>query len=160
MTAEAIEPGLWSAGEPEYASQFQAPEHEVLVGRKHDGDETGKTYYRTARVHQGDGVYLTTANVRRSAPVKESAGVRFVAPAGTVLVGRTHSGDENGSTTYYYADVIDQSGNKVDVVHGTWSSSVKEYNSSYEAPANQVLVGRWHDNDETGPTQYLTATLY
>ncbi|MFJ4478778.1 hypothetical protein [Streptomyces xanthochromogenes] len=155
----SVEPGDWSAGERESDSDFRAPGSEVLVGRKHQGDEAGRTYYKTGKVMQ-DGVYLQTANVVASDPVAEYDGTRYVAPAGRVLVGRSHSGDENGTTRYYHAQVLDKSGTPLTVVHGTWSNSQKESDSSFVAPADQVLVGRRHIGDENGTTEYLTATLY
>ncbi|MFE9123641.1 hypothetical protein [Streptomyces sp. NPDC007172] len=105
-------------------------------------------------------MYLQTANVVASEPIKESGGTRYVAPEGRVLVGRSHRGDETGTTRSYHAQVLDKWGQPLTVVHGTWSNSQKESSSSFEAPANQVLVGRWHTGDENGTTEYLTATLY
>ncbi|MEU6055102.1 hypothetical protein ABZ829_32320 [Streptomyces xanthochromogenes] len=94
-----------------------------------------------------------------SEPIKESDGTRYVAPEGRVLVGRSHSGDETGTTRYVHAQVIGPRGEPLTVVHGTWSASMKESSSSFEAPAHQAIVGRRHTGDENGLTEYLTATL-
>ncbi len=92
-------------------------------------------YYKIGRVKQDD-VYLQTANVVASEPIKESGGTRYVAPEGRVLVGRSHRGDETGTTRSYHAQVLDKWGQPLTVVHGTWSNSQKESSSSFEAPAN------------------------
>ncbi|MFI6476058.1 hypothetical protein ACIBL5_38220 [Streptomyces sp. NPDC050516] len=90
--------------------------------------------------------------------VKESAGTPVVCPPNQVLLGRSHSGDENGNTTYYCGLVIID-GELAKVSAPQWSDSQRESNSFFSAPTNQVLVGRQHSGDENGPTRYATASL-
>ncbi|MFB7504824.1 hypothetical protein [Streptomyces broussonetiae] len=90
--------------------------------------------------------------------VKESSGFPVLCPTNQVLLGRSHSGDENGNTTYYCGLILID-GQQVRVSPPTWSSSQRESNSFFAASANQVLVGRQHSGDENGPTKYATATM-
>ncbi|MGI5485028.1 hypothetical protein [Streptomyces lavendofoliae] len=131
------------------------PEPDVLISgaTERSTDDLGST----GKVKK-DGRYLTTANVERSSVIGESDGTRFVAPGGKVLVGRAHEGDENGDTYYYYADVLDNEGNKLEVVPGEWHS-IREIDSVFVAPSNHVIIGRCHTGDEDRVTEYLTATL-
>lgn len=97
--------------------------------------------------------------------MKESRS-NFLCPTNTVMTGRYHKGDENGQTQYEYATLkaVDVNGN---IVAGTitvedvkWDSSIKESSGGgYDAPANRVIVGRKHDGDENGQTQYATAII-
>jgi hypothetical protein len=90
--------------------------------------------------------------------VRESAGTPVECPADQVLLGRAHSGDENGLTTYYCGLILID-GQTVQVSPPTWSASQRESGSFFAAPPNQVLVGRQHSGDENGPTRYATASM-
>lgn len=90
--------------------------------------------------------------------VKESAGVPVVCPSNQVLLGRAHSGDENGNTTYYCGLILID-GQMVQVSAPNWSSSQKESDSFFAAPGDMALVGRQHTGDENGSTRYATASL-
>ncbi|MFF2780566.1 hypothetical protein ACFVU3_37395 [Streptomyces sp. NPDC058052] len=90
--------------------------------------------------------------------VRESDGTPVLCPTDQVLLGRSHSGDENGSTTYY-CGIILIDGQVARVSAPAWSASQRESNSYFSAPANQVLVGRQHTGDENGTTRYATASL-
>lgn len=111
--------------------------------------------------------YFIVPNVRtKSAVIKESSGVEFLCPTNTVMTGRWHKGDENGQTQYEYATLkaIDENGNSVsaqiEVTDIKWDSAFKESSGSgYFAPANRVLVGRYHKGDENGQTRYATAVV-
>ena len=104
-------------------------------------------------------------NVRSlSSSMKESDSY-YLCPTNTVMTGRYHKDDENGQTQYQYATLkaVDENGN---VVSGTitvedvqWSSPIKESDSTYNAPANRVIVGRQHADDENGDTRYATAIV-
>ncbi|MFD0885598.1 hypothetical protein ACFQ08_13670 [Streptosporangium algeriense] len=83
----------------------------------------------------------------------------FSCPANQVLTGRSHVGDENGWTTYYCSWIL-INGEQVEVHAGDWSASQRESRSSYSAPTDQALVGRWHTGDENGMTRYRTGALY
>ncbi|RJQ88275.1 hypothetical protein [Amycolatopsis panacis] len=90
--------------------------------------------------------------------VKESSGTAVLCPTNQVLLGRSHSGDENGSTTYYCGLILID-GQQVRVGAPTWSASQRESNSFFAAPGDHVLVGRQHSGDENGSTRYATATM-
>ncbi|WP_214416068.1 hypothetical protein [Sphaerisporangium fuscum] len=90
--------------------------------------------------------------------VKEASGARFTCPGDQVLTGRSHSGDENGYTTYYCSKILIDDV-PVQVTTGSWSPSQRESASLYETAADQALVGRWHSGDENGSTQYLPGSL-
>ncbi|MFF0146241.1 hypothetical protein ATK36_1309 [Amycolatopsis sulphurea] len=90
--------------------------------------------------------------------VKESSGTPVLCPTNQVLLGRSHSGDENGNTTYYCGLILID-GQQVRVGAPTWSASQRESNSFFAAPGDQVLVGRQHSGDENGSTRYATATM-
>ncbi|MGW4801768.1 hypothetical protein ACWEPC_56070 [Nonomuraea sp. NPDC004297] len=94
-----------------------------------------------------------------SEAVWESMGTQFTCPPNQVLTGRSHYGDENARTTYSCSRILidDQ---QVEVHPGDWTSPERESRSDYSAPDNQVVVGRWHQDDENGPTRYRSAALY
>ncbi|MER7207956.1 hypothetical protein [Streptosporangium sp. NPDC000239] len=83
----------------------------------------------------------------------------FDCPANQVLTGRSHIGDENTRTTYYCSWIF-INGEQVEVHSGDWTASQRESKSSYIAPTDQALVGRWHTGDENGMTRYRTGALY
>lgn len=95
-----------------------------------------------------------------SEELMESDGLSFVAPDNMVMVGRRHSGDENGVTTCLYASLkaINSSGTKVSgeikVIDTSWSEWIKESSSNFIAPNGYVIVGRQHLGDENGNTRY------
>ncbi|MFC5828793.1 hypothetical protein [Nonomuraea insulae] len=93
-----------------------------------------------------------------SETVRESTGNPVVCPHNQVLVGRAHSGDENGSTTYYCGMILID-GQVATVSGPSWSEPQRESNSFFTAQGNQVLVGRAHSGDENGPTRYATASM-
>ncbi|GAA4197056.1 hypothetical protein GCM10022252_45450 [Streptosporangium oxazolinicum] len=93
-----------------------------------------------------------------SRTVPESGG-QFSCPEGMVMTGRAHTGDENNPTTYWCSRVLID-GVQVQVHWGDWSTGVNENRSTFIAPLDQVLVGRWHQGDERGLTRYRTAALY
>lgn len=111
--------------------------------------------------------FFIIPNVRmKSTSIKESSGIEFLCPANTVMTGRYHKGDENGSTQYEYATLkaIDEQGNEVQasiqVTDVQWSDEIKESTGlGFQAPANRVIVGRWHKGDENGYTKYATAIV-
>ncbi|MET8050207.1 hypothetical protein ABZU75_21670 [Streptosporangium sp. NPDC005286] len=93
-----------------------------------------------------------------SGTVKESGG-EFACPAGQVMTGRSHNGDENANTTYQCSWILID-GVQVEVFTGDWFGYMKESNSNFSAPLDQVIVGRRHYGDENGATEYKTGALY
>ncbi|RJL33076.1 hypothetical protein D5H75_09450 [Bailinhaonella thermotolerans] len=99
-----------------------------------------------------------TIRLATTSTFKESAGVDFTCPWNQVLTGRAHKGDENGYTTYYCSRVL-FNGEEAQVTVGDWSLGQREDYSTYQAPWNHVLVGRWHTGDEKGITRYRPGTM-
>lgn len=104
-------------------------------------------------------------NVRSlSSSMKESDSY-YLCPTNTVMTGRYHDDDENGQTQYEYATLraVDENGKTVSgtitVEDVQWSSPVSESSSNFNAPSNRVIVGRQHEGDENGDTQYATAVV-
>jgi hypothetical protein len=93
----------WKKAGKQSSLNFQAPAGYVITGRKHDGDENGETYFKISRVYVGQ-TYSRTVNEVTSGSIKESSGTWYHTPAiGSmkgVITGMTHSGDENGNSTY------------------------------------------------------------
>ncbi|MEV4383621.1 hypothetical protein [Streptosporangium sp. NPDC049644] len=91
--------------------------------------------------------------------VLEGRNVQFTCPTNQVMTSRGHHGDENGLTRYACSRVL-VNGQEVQVSMGGWDQGKKESASTFVAPENQVVVGRWHEGDENGTTRYRTAALY
>ncbi|MGJ6967084.1 hypothetical protein ACSDR0_34735 [Streptosporangium sp. G11] len=141
---------------PGWNTQFTCPTNHVLTGRTHVGDENAwSTYYcslifindEQVRVHLGDW----------TAGQKESNS-DYTAPPNEALVGRSHTGDENGTTRYRTATLTWQ-GRPVQLTGTTSTGYFKESNHTTHARTNQVMVGRKHSGDENGKTWYRYATV-
>lgn len=132
----------------------------------HSGDENGKTRYATAIVSV-NGATASTTSFETSQPIKESSGTWFVTETKRVLVGRMHSGDENGETYYISAILETNSADMEPAPDGTIiipfirmeSAPFKESDSFFMCPENNVITGRYHSGDENGTTIYQYATL-
>ena len=96
-------------------SSYKAIKGYVIVGRKHTGDENGLTYYLTGKpkifdvdlrneVHE---VRFAVFDRHNSDSFKQS-NLNFTCEGNNVIVGRTHTGDENGFTTFVYAELAVQ----------------------------------------------------
>lgn len=148
------------------------PGSSILYYRQHGGDQTQTTVYgcRLAKNHEiRDRKW--SVSFRESGLDPEDTGatsfannkryIYFTCPINTVMTGRHHSGDENGDTRYQCASLVDPSNGQTVLVEPTqWTKEHKESSSTYETcPANQVMIGRAHKNDENGETRYLCATL-
>ncbi|MFI6509933.1 hypothetical protein ACIBCT_20210 [Streptosporangium sp. NPDC050855] len=86
-------------------------------------------------------------------------GAQFTCPPNMVMTGRSHYGDESRQTTYHCSRILINE-EQVEVHSGDWTRRQWEARSDFSAPNNQVIVGRWHDDDENGDTRYRTAALY
>ncbi|GAA2669000.1 hypothetical protein LV78_004150 [Actinosynnema pretiosum] len=135
---------------------FTCPTNQVLIGRAHGGDENGTTTYYCALI-------LIDAQIAAvSAPTwsgnqKESNSL-FSAATDQVLVGRQHSGDENGQTRYATAQ-LSVGGRAVTLTGRRWTDPQKESSSNSRAGELEVMVGRQHSGDENGQTRYEYARL-
>ncbi|MEC3914530.1 hypothetical protein [Nocardia sp. CDC160] len=100
VTATVI-PGEWSSPIRESGSRFVAEDDHVLIGREHQGDESGVTRYLVGTVAVNDQmVSFTDTGWSESMSESES---QLVARDGEVMIGRAHSGDENGATQHQNA---------------------------------------------------------
>ncbi|WP_256725714.1 hypothetical protein [Streptomyces sp. IMTB 2501] len=140
-----------SAGTP-----VTCPTNQVLLGRAHYGDENGNTtYYCGLILIDGQQVQVSAPNWSYSQRESNSF---FAAPPNEVLVGRQHSGDENGPTRYAAAS-LSAWGRPVELTSYRWSPDQRESNSYSKAGEYEVLVGRQHSGDENGPTRYQYARI-
>lgn len=109
---------------------------------------------------------LIVLNNQLESPSYKESSHTFQCPNGTIMIGRYHTGDENGQTAYLYASLkaIDSSGNIVPgtiaITYSSWSAWQKESSSDFAAPSNQVIAGRRHNGDENGDTSYMTGQIY
>lgn len=81
----------------------QSTDNQIIVGRRHYGDENGDTEYATATVtlkRGSNNPTVTLVDCYWCNPKKESDGEWFRTNAGCVMVRRKHTGDENGDTQY------------------------------------------------------------
>ncbi|MBE3013824.1 hypothetical protein IL992_32265 [Microbispora sp. NEAU-D428] len=83
---------------------------------------------------------------------------KFFCPAGEVITGRAHDGDENGWTTYWCGRIY-INGVQVSVSASPYADPRKEPYSWFEAPESNGMVGRRHDGDENGVTTTYFALL-
>ncbi|MGW2995643.1 hypothetical protein ACWDA9_29170 [Streptomyces sp. NPDC001193] len=89
---------------------------------------------------------------------KESSGRAVLCSDDQVLIGRAHTGDENGITTYF-CGWVEINGVPAQVGEVEWSEYQPENRSDFTASSSKVLVGRHHYGDENGPTRYAFASL-
>ncbi len=145
----------WTVGRKESEDTFRCPSDEVMIGRRHEGDENGDTSYMCARViHNGNAVGIADTDSWSGAQKESSSS--FTCPNSEVMIGRQHHGDENGDTKYL-CSVLQSS--SIYVQSPEWSSGLKESNSQYVCPTGQVMTGRSHDGDENGSTKYRCSVL-
>ena len=95
---------FWSDEIKESNDSYLCPSNYILVGEEHKGDENGKTMYQCAMpVYRKLPVLI--GPIQWSDGIKE-AGSSYTCPSNQVIVGRQHSGDENGKTKYACAPLI------------------------------------------------------
>jgi len=138
--------------------QFTCGLNQVMTGRAHSGDETdGRSTYTCATFKQGS-TDLSLSNDKWEKGVVESDGIYFMCPPDTVMSGRDRHGDENAQHRYRCSEL--KNGDKKLSIHWSdgWSKSQGENESDYTCPTGEFLVGRYHDDDEYGPTRYRCAT--
>ncbi|ELU8563675.1 hypothetical protein SD467_003677 [Vibrio parahaemolyticus] len=123
----------------------------VLVGRRHSGDENGKTWYSCSKVLAG-GIPVILKEIYISPPIKESWS-DFTCPTGSIMTGRAHQGDENGNTLYICHHAYTDNDNPVRLVEQSLVGPQKESNSDFDSrPDKKVITGRKHNGDENGNT--------
>lgn len=163
--------------EKESSSEFVCPEDDqIIVGRYHKGDENGKTQYKYGKIkivrRLNESSNLKAVGIRLSKTfsserMKESSS-GFLND-NVVIVGRKHSGDENGETSYLYKRVFVESATGMflpckAIVSEQYSKtvSVKESDGRWvEYPVTfsedetvyAAMYGREHHGDENGTTK-------
>ncbi|MEV8634712.1 hypothetical protein AB0395_23950 [Streptosporangium sp. NPDC051023] len=141
---------------PEWNTQFTCPTNQVLTGRSHVGDENARTtYYCSWILINGEQVRVSLGDWTSGQKESRSS---YTAPADQALVGRSHTGDENG-TTSYRAATLSWQGRPVRLTGADWSSQYIESKHTYQADYNRVLIGRSHSGDENGKTRYQHALV-
>lgn len=142
-------------------SSFLCPPNMVLTGRFHSGDENGITMYEYASLKaiSADGEVIadadiTVRNVKWMEYKKESTGEGYDAPYGKVIVGRRHSGDENGGTAYAIGEVF-YNGHPTYIEEYDISAPKKESDGVwFKTDDSCVITARHHYGDENGTTYY------
>lgn len=159
------ESGKNSAG----VSTFECPPNTVITGRWHQGDENGNTQYQYSELIAGALICFydeteTSSEIQESG--KDNDGTSsFICPENAVIVGRCHTGDENGMTQYKYTTLSFGEKQMVTRNH-VWSDWIVESgknsggSSTFNCPPNTVMTGREHQGDENGNTRYQFAELY
>jgi len=154
-----------SAAQKEKGSYFLCPQETVMTGRYHSGDENGQTNYEYASLkavdEDGNTVAgtITVEDITWSSAFKESSGKNFQAGANRVIVGRQHSGDENGKTQYATA-IVKINGLQATVTDVVTSDSKKESSWKwFKATGDRFIIGRYHNGDENGKTSYTSGRL-
>lgn len=102
---------IFNNGTSSYKAKFGC----VIVGRKHTGDENGYTYYLTGKpkifdvdlCNEVDEVGIAVLDRHTTDSFKQS-NLNFTCEGNNVIVGRAHTGDENGFTTFVYAELAVQ----------------------------------------------------
>lgn len=85
--------------------------------------------------------------------------MRFDAPINRVIVGRKHDGDENGQTQYATA-IVKFNGESTTVLeYGSTLISKESSGEWFKTDATSVLIGRYHNRDENGYTNYYTGKI-
>ncbi|MEU4226252.1 hypothetical protein AB0F17_18290 [Nonomuraea sp. NPDC026600] len=132
------------------------PTNQILLGRAHNGDENGNTtYYCGLILIDGQLVQVSAPNWSDSQRESNSF---FSAPPNEALIGRQHSGDENGSTRYATAS-LSAWGRTVELTSYRWTEAQRESNSHSKGGGYEVMVGRQHAGDENGQTRYQYARI-
>ncbi|ATB30172.1 hypothetical protein [Melittangium boletus] len=155
-----------SSSMKESNSSYTCPSDKVLTGRMHTGDENGQTTYQCASLEAIDADTLApiSGTIRIEAQnwsgnIKESSGTWYNAPAGMVLIGRAHDGDENGNTRYRPARIT-LNGRAIEIIDSKTSGDIKESSGTwFKTETRQVMTGRMHKGDENKYTQYKSGTM-
>ncbi|MFF3441385.1 hypothetical protein [Streptosporangium sp. NPDC002721] len=141
---------------PEWNTNFTCPTNQVLTGRSHVGDENAWTTYHCSWIFIND--EQVQVHLGDWTPGQKESRSDYTAPLDQALVGRSHTGDENGTTRYRTATLYWQ-GQQVRLTGAAWTGSHKESNHTTNAGHNQVMTGRKHSGDENGKTWYQYSTV-
>lgn len=152
---------------------FRTDADKVITGRRHYGDENGRTIYTSGKLtcftkpteKAPAGTTIVPDKRSYSSEYKESSH-SFICPQNTVLTGRKHTGDENGTTVYEYATLkAVKDGKVIDDCYITvenirWIGGISESEGfGFDAPFGKVIVGRQHFGDENSATAYAVGDV-
>ncbi|WP_426149482.1 hypothetical protein [Pseudomonas sp. DC3000-4b1] len=174
---QAVYGQQWFITQKESAASFDCTQKDgkavagVIISETHDGDENADTTIGCATLKQGGDVLLLSGDKEKTWTItkdNESQGYRLTedkkniaevaCPKNSVLVARSHKGDENGPTTYTCQTLIDAWGK--DMVPRQRHLMVGSQSSSdLKCPEPMAVVGRAHFGDENGQT-YLECALF
>lgn len=106
---------------------------------------------------------IIVREVKTSPNFKENDS-NFICDSGMVIIGRHHSGDEKGYTQYKQGKLEFKNKNyneiyEICLYDSTVSEKIKEASSKFYCKPGQVIIGRNHNGDENGNTQYTTAKV-
>ena len=155
-TAIIVQGTGWSSSQKESDSSYVCSSNQVMIGRRHSGDENGQTRYMCGNV-LNDGYKFQVTSSTWSEWMKESDSTK-VCSTNKVMTGREHKGDENGNTRYR-CSLVKHNGLTISYTSHPWSDDIKESNSQFTCPSNQVMIARYHYGDENGQTAYKCATF-
>jgi len=151
-------------------SNYNAAKNSIIVGRMHNGDENGYTYYRTGKPE----IIYTSTPIRdikielikgETTDAQKQSNSNFEYSVPQVIIGRTHSGDENGYTHLTVATLkvddnyIIKKGSIQEVVKvqessGKWAF-FKDSNGNY-----LPMTGIKHKGDENENSTYSFSYYY
>lgn len=149
-------------------STFECPPNMALIGRMHKGDENGNTTYLSAPLvvdpNTGESRTISISDTSGWIDAGKQSSLNYQAPAGYVITGRKHDGDENGHTYFKisrvyvgqtYSKTVDQvTSGKIKESSGTW----------YKTPAidsmRGVITGMAHSGDENGDSTYSSNLVF
>jgi len=146
-----------------FACKKTSPADEVL---QQQAEATAITPRLTVNAIPAGAIRIVPDARAQSNPLKESSS-EFACPFYDVLTGRSHTGDENGTTYYEYSSLkaIDATGNRltgnITVEDVRWEPSFKESvaGAGFTAVVGRVITGRKHSGDENGQTAYQTGVI-
>jgi hypothetical protein len=95
-----VEDAKWSDEYDEHDHVYIAPHSQFITGRYHHGDEEEPTKYKHARAVNARGEPVWVKMEGGWHEFEEGEGPTFLCPANTTMIGRKHTGDENGWTGY------------------------------------------------------------
>jgi hypothetical protein len=133
----------------------------AMIIRTHSGDENGSSEVTCANFTQG-GSQLKYENAAATEKTfKQSAypSGGFVCDENKFIVGREHSGDENGNTTYYCRGLVGYWNEEIKTGDAYWSEWQKESNFDLECDYPEALIGFDHKGDENGDSRIKCAKL-
>lgn len=131
----------------------------AIIARSHVDDENGPTTYLCARYYQNESRMVLTGSASHHPFENESKAGSFNCPSATVMVGRSHEDDEEGSTDYWCQSLGNKWGETAKLQNIKESSSKAEHRAMFDCSPG-VMTGRYHLGDEEGSSSVYCGELY